>query len=91
MQIWGKYESEGHNMKATNEKKIVEMVKKCYNREETISERAHKCKLYNDLCENCLYKCERMRAIISDILESEIKSEKKASKKSQAVKEKKTC
>ena len=73
-------------MKASNEKKIVEMVKKCYNREETISERAHKCKLYNDLCENSLYKCERMQKIINDIMENEIKSESKA-KKRQAVKQ----
>ena len=74
-------------MKATNEKKIVEMVKKCYNREDTLSERAHKCKLYNDLCENCLYKCERMQKIINDIMENAIKSEKKTSKKRQAVKQ----
>ena len=47
--------------------------------------------MYNDLCENSLYKCERMQKIINDIMENEIKSEKKASKKSQAVKEKKTC
>lgn len=77
-------------MKASNEKKIMEMIKKCYNREKTESEQAHKCKLYNDLCVNSLHKCERMQKIINDIIEKEIKSESKA-KESQAAKEKKTC
>lgn len=85
MQIWGKYESKGQYMKASNKKKIIEMIKKCYNREEN-GERMQKCKIYNDYCLNCLKKCERMQIIIKDIMETETKNESKA-KKRQAVKQ----
>ena len=71
-------------MTKANQKKIINMVNKCYNREEN-GTTWQRCKVYNDYCFKCLSKCERMQKIVNELNESE--KESQARKKSKEVKQ----
>lgn len=65
-------------MKASNEKKIIDIIKKCYAREEKPGDKWQYCKKYNAYCVECLQACEYIKQIVDDISTKEERHQEKS-------------
>lgn len=60
-----------------SQKQLINLIDKCPSIDEYDYSTWKRCKVYNDLCINCLRKCERMKRLLNN---TEIKKSRKKKK-----------